>query len=63
VTAEPVQGARGARSTNSDGDFFEMLGRPARQANSARLEAPRPGAGSDVARRLGRRVLEAFPDA
>jgi enoyl-CoA hydratase/carnithine racemase len=44
-------------------DFFAMLGRPAQQAKSARLEALGLNADSDLERSLGRRVVEANPDA
>jgi enoyl-CoA hydratase/carnithine racemase len=44
-------------------DFFEMLGRPEQQAQSARLEALGLNVDSDLERSLGRRVLEARPDA
>jgi enoyl-CoA hydratase/carnithine racemase len=44
-------------------DFFELLGRPAQQARSARLEALGLNTDSDLERRLGRRVVEALPDA
>jgi enoyl-CoA hydratase/carnithine racemase len=43
-------------------DFFEMLGRPEQQAQSARLEALGLGADSDFERSLGRRVLESLPE-
>jgi enoyl-CoA hydratase/carnithine racemase len=44
-------------------DFFEMLGRPAQQAQSARLEALGLNVDSDLERCLGRRVVESLPDA
>jgi enoyl-CoA hydratase/carnithine racemase len=44
-------------------DFFEMLGRPEQQARSARLEALGLNVDSDLERSLGRRVVEALPDA
>ena len=44
-------------------DFFEMLGRPEQQAQSARLEALGLNVDSDLERSLGRRVVEALPDA
>jgi enoyl-CoA hydratase/carnithine racemase len=44
-------------------DFFEMLGRPEQQAKSARLEALGLNVDSDLERSLGRRVVEALPDA
>jgi enoyl-CoA hydratase/carnithine racemase len=44
-------------------DFFEMLGRPEQQAQSARLEALGLNIDSDLERSLGRRVVEALPDA
>jgi enoyl-CoA hydratase/carnithine racemase len=44
-------------------DFFEMLGRPEQQAQSARLEALGLNVDSDLERSLGRRVVEARPDA
>ena len=44
-------------------DFFELLGRPAQQAQSARLEALGLNVDSDLERSLGRRVVEALPDA
>jgi enoyl-CoA hydratase/carnithine racemase len=43
-------------------DFFELLGRPAQQAQFARLEALGWGTDSDLERSLGRRVVEALPD-
>ena len=43
-------------------DFFEMLGRPEQQAQSARLEALGLNVDSDLERSLGRRVVEALPD-
>jgi enoyl-CoA hydratase/carnithine racemase len=44
-------------------DFFELLGRPAQQAQIARLEALGWGTDSDLERSLGRRLVEALPDA
>jgi enoyl-CoA hydratase/carnithine racemase len=44
-------------------DFFEMLGRPEQQEQSARLEALGLNVDSDLERSLGRRVVEALPDA
>jgi enoyl-CoA hydratase/carnithine racemase len=44
-------------------DFFDMLGRPEQQAKSARLEALGLNVDSDLERSLGRRVVEAHPDA
>jgi enoyl-CoA hydratase/carnithine racemase len=44
-------------------DFFELLGRPAQQANSARLEQLGLNVDSDFERSLGRRVVEARPNA
>jgi enoyl-CoA hydratase/carnithine racemase len=44
-------------------DFFELLGRPAQQAQFARLEELGLGVDSDLERSLGRRVVEALPDA
>ena len=43
-------------------DFFEMLGRPEQQEQSARLEALGLNVDSDLERSLGRRVVEALPD-
>jgi enoyl-CoA hydratase/carnithine racemase len=43
-------------------DFFEMLGSPAQQARSARLEALGLNADGDLERRLGLRVVEASND-
>jgi enoyl-CoA hydratase/carnithine racemase len=43
-------------------DFFEMLGRPAVQAQNARLEALGLSTDSDLERRLGRRVVESLAD-
>jgi enoyl-CoA hydratase/carnithine racemase len=43
-------------------DFFEMLGRPAQQARSARLKDLGLNVDSDLERSLGRRVVEALPD-
>ncbi len=42
-------------------DFFEMIGRPAQRANSARLEELGLGVDSDLERSLGRRVVESLP--
>jgi enoyl-CoA hydratase/carnithine racemase len=44
-------------------DFLELVGRPAQQAQIARLEALGWGTDSDLERSLGRRVVEALPDA
>jgi enoyl-CoA hydratase/carnithine racemase len=44
-------------------DFFELLGRPAQQAQFARLEALGLNTDSDLERSLGRRVVDALPDA
>jgi enoyl-CoA hydratase/carnithine racemase len=44
-------------------DFFELLGRPAQQAQSARLEALGLNSDSDLERSLGRRVVESIPEA
>ena len=44
-------------------DFFELSGRPAQQARHARLEGLGLGVDSDLERQLGRRVVEALPDA
>jgi enoyl-CoA hydratase/carnithine racemase len=44
-------------------DFFELLGRPAQQAQAARLEALGLNTDSDFERSLGRRVVESLPDA
>jgi enoyl-CoA hydratase/carnithine racemase len=44
-------------------DFFELLERPAQQARFARLEALGLNTDSDLERSLGRRVVEALPDA
>jgi len=44
-------------------DFFEMLGRPERREQSARLEALGLNTDSDLERRLGQRVVEAALDA
>jgi enoyl-CoA hydratase/carnithine racemase len=43
-------------------EFFEFLGRPEQQAQSARLEALGLGADSDFERSLGRRVVESLPE-
>jgi enoyl-CoA hydratase/carnithine racemase len=43
-------------------EFFEFLGRPEQQAQSARLEALGLGTDSDFERALGRRVLESLPE-
>lgn len=43
-------------------DFFELLGRPAQQARSARLEELGLNVDSDFERSLGRRVVEVLPD-
>jgi enoyl-CoA hydratase/carnithine racemase len=44
-------------------DFFEMLGRPAQQAQGARLRELGLNTDSDLERSLGRRVVDALPDA
>jgi enoyl-CoA hydratase/carnithine racemase len=44
-------------------DFFEMLGRPAQQEQGARLRELGLNTDSDLERSLGRRVVEALPDA
>jgi enoyl-CoA hydratase/carnithine racemase len=44
-------------------DFFELLGHPAQQAKSARLEALGLNVDSDLERSLGRRVVEGLPEA
>jgi enoyl-CoA hydratase/carnithine racemase len=44
-------------------DFFDLFGRPEQQAKSARLEALGLNVDSDLERSLGRRVVEALPDA
>jgi enoyl-CoA hydratase/carnithine racemase len=44
-------------------EFFELVGRPAQQQTAARLEALGLNADSDLERSLGRRVLDALPDA
>jgi hypothetical protein len=43
-------------------DFFRMLGRPAQQARSARLEALGLDVDSDLEQELGRRVVEALAE-
>jgi enoyl-CoA hydratase/carnithine racemase len=43
-------------------DFFDMLGRPAQQAQFARLEELGLNVDSDLERSLGRRVVEGLPD-
>jgi hypothetical protein len=44
-------------------DFFELLGRPAQQAQFARLEALGLNTESDLERFIGRRVVESSRDA
>jgi enoyl-CoA hydratase/carnithine racemase len=44
-------------------DFFELLGRPAQQEQFARLQELGLNVDSDLERSLGRRVVEALPDA
>ena len=44
-------------------DFFDMLARPEQQVRSARLEELGLNIDSDFERSLGRRVVEALPDA
>jgi enoyl-CoA hydratase/carnithine racemase len=44
-------------------DFFKLLGRPAQQAQFARLEALGLNVDSDLERSLGRRVVDSLPDA
>ena len=43
-------------------DFFELFGRPAQQAQFARLVALGLNTDSDLERSLGRRLIEALPD-
>jgi enoyl-CoA hydratase/carnithine racemase len=43
-------------------DFFQILGTPAQQERSARLEALGLNIDSDLERHLGRRVVEALPE-
>jgi hypothetical protein len=43
-------------------DFRALFGRPAQQAQWARLEALGLGVDSDLERSLGRRVVESLPD-
>jgi hypothetical protein len=43
-------------------DFFGLLGRPAVQAQNARLEALGLNTDSNLERSLGRRVVESRPD-
>lgn len=43
-------------------DFFEMLGEPSQQEQSARLQALGLNTDSDLERDLGRRVVETLPD-
>jgi enoyl-CoA hydratase/carnithine racemase len=45
------------------GDFRELFGRPAQQARWARLQELGLNTDSDLERSLGRRVVEALPDA
>jgi enoyl-CoA hydratase/carnithine racemase len=44
-------------------DFFELIGRPAQRANSARLENLGLNVDGDLERSLGRRVVESLPEA
>ncbi len=44
-------------------DFRELFGRPAQQAQWRRLQALGLNVDSDLERSLGRRVVEALPDA
>ena len=44
-------------------DFRELFGRPAQQAQWARLQALGLNTDSDLERSLGRRVVDALPDA
>ena len=44
-------------------DFRKLFGRPAQQAQWARLEALGLNADSDLERSLGRRILESIPEA
>jgi enoyl-CoA hydratase/carnithine racemase len=44
-------------------DFFELLGRPEQREQSARLQALGLNTDSDLERALGRRVVDALPDA
>jgi len=44
-------------------DFFQMLGLPRQQEQSARLQALGLNTDSDLERRLGQRVVESLPDA
>ena len=43
-------------------DFFELLGRPAQRAQSARLEELGLNVDSDLERSLGARIVESIPD-
>jgi hypothetical protein len=44
-------------------DFRELFGRPAQQAQWARIQALGLNTDSDLERRLGQRVVESTPDA
>jgi len=44
-------------------DFFELSGRPLQQERYARLDALGLNTDSDLERSLGRRVIEALPEA
>jgi hypothetical protein len=44
-------------------DFFELLARPAQQAQFGRLEALGLNIDSELERSLGRRVVESLSDA
>lgn len=68
TSADSVSGGCSLRAASvapvkSLADFFEMLGRPEQQAQSARLEALGLNVDSELERSLGRRVVEALPDA
>ena len=58
VLRRPGDVAGRQRAPPALADFFELLGRPAQQAQSARLEALGLNVDSDLERSLGRRVVE-----
>ena len=59
----PGDVARLQRASGRPGRFRELFGRPAQQAQWARLEELGLNADSDLERSLGRRLVESIPDA
>ena len=63
VLRRPGDVARRQRASAAPGRFCELFGRPAQQAQWARLQALGLNTDSDLERSLGRRVVESTPDA